>query len=58
MSHISLGGDVILCVHSTPAGRLLLAFAYRKVIKRQNKLGELPQQQQLTFRNLAGIYIF
>ena len=51
-------GASIWWVCSTPEGRPLLAFAYLKVIKEQYKLGQLPQQQQLTFSNLAGIGIF
>lgn len=55
---IFLGGVWVSQACSTPAGRPLLVFAYRKVIKRQCKLGQFPQQQQLTFRNLAGIGVF
>lgn len=58
MFNISLGRVVSSSACNTPAGRPLLAFAYRKVVKRHNKSGQLPHQQQLTFRNLAGIGIF
>lgn len=58
MFPISLGSVIISCACSTLAGRPLMALAYRKVITRENKLGQLPQLQQLTFRNLADIGIF
>lgn len=52
-----LGRGCVSSACHTSVGRPLLVFTYRKVIERQNKLGQLPQQQLLTFRNLAGIGI-